>query len=225
MIHALLFDLDDTLYREFDFVLSGYRAVARYVFDRYGRSYDRVYRTMVRTLMDKDRDHVFPVVREVYLDSMVSIGELVEVYRRHSPEIALFPGYDVLLQQLRRRYRIGIVTDGLPEVQRSKSRALGLEDAVDAFVYTWEHGRDKEKPHPHPFLLMLSLLHANPSQAVFIGDNYIKDCEGARKVGMGCVLVGSAAAGDSSGCSNIVIESLFQLPEVLNQLEKCHAVS
>jgi putative hydrolase of the HAD superfamily len=43
MIQALIFDLDDTLYPESDFLTSGYRVVARYVADNYAYSFDQIH--------------------------------------------------------------------------------------------------------------------------------------------------------------------------------------
>ena len=61
-------------------------------------------------------------------------------------------------------------------------RALGLLDAADFTVTSYEAGC--EKPDPGIFLLALKKANAKPEEVLFIGDQYIVDVVGARNVGM-----------------------------------------
>ena len=97
----------------------------------------------------------------------------------------------------------------------------GLEGLIDKIIYTWEYGQDKEKPHPFTFTLMLDHLRAAPFNALFVGDNPDKDCKGARRVGMTSVRfqVPSPSGHDSSAeTSDFVIDSLYQLPRILERM-------
>jgi putative hydrolase of the HAD superfamily len=221
MIRAVIFDLDDTLYRELDFVASGYRAVAAFVSERCGLPCAQIENFMMELLARAGRRAVMPAVVERFPGFSCDIAELVDVYRGHTPAIRLYPGYAELLGELRRTCRLGIVTDGTPEVQERKCVALGLEDAVDCILYTWQYGRDKEKPHPQPFHKMLSYLNVGPAEAIFVGDSVEKDCRGARGVGMKSALVCTqpvSCAALITGQADFVIDSLFQIPLVLKQL-------
>jgi putative hydrolase of the HAD superfamily len=221
MIQALVFDLDDTLYLESDFVASGYRAVAGYIAEKYQCRYRDVFYTMMTTFTNLGRDKVFPVVIERFLDATVSLVEFVEVYRNHDPQIRLFPGYAALLERLNKSLRLGIVTDGLPEVQRRKVAALGLPDLVHEIVYTWEYGSEKEKPHPFAFSLIADRLCVHPSKTLYVGDNPTKDQLGAEGAGMQFARVQSPAgchnSGQCAGGGVFVIDSLYQLPHILQQ--------
>ena len=222
MIRALILDLDDTLYCETDFVASGYRAVAKELSVVCGRSHQEIYQTMMSTLERQGRRSVMPGVLECYPACGLHVADLVGIYRRHTPEIKLFPGYAELLKILRCAYRLGIVTDGDPAVQRSKCAALGLDSFVDNIICTWEYGPEKEKPHPYSFCLMLACLQSEPEETLVIGDSVEKDCLGARAAGLKCVRVQKPQL--KCGLSHVekadfVIESLFQLPLVLRQLE------
>jgi putative hydrolase of the HAD superfamily len=222
MIRALIFDLDDTLYCESDFVASGYRAVAEHIAAGCGRPSEEIHRTMMATLAREGKRRVMPAVIERYPDSKIQVADLVDVYRRHKPEIRLFAGYAQLLRELRTVYRLGILTDGIPAVQRAKCAALGLEGAVDSILYTWECGQARGKPHPYSFRLMLACLRAQPDEALVIGDSLEKDCRGARGVGMRCVRVQRPLIRWGVNCgedADVVVESLLQLPLVLRQLE------
>lgn len=221
MISTLLFDLDDTLYRERDFVFSGYKAVAQHLASNYDCPEDEVLGEMMHCFESHGRRQVFPRVRERFLNPSVPLDQMISVYRAHVPKIRLCPGYGALLRNLRQRYRMGIITDGLPEVQRRKVSALGLESLMDRIVYTWEHGAEKEKPHPAPFAMMMDCLKIAASHALFIGDNPEKDCAGAHGVGMKCVRILSGAGNgkeihsDNDYGADFVIDSLLRLPEIL----------
>ncbi len=222
MIRALIFDLDDTLYRERDFLASGFRAVAEHVCASCEKSCDEIHAFMMTTFENEGRYRVMPALLERLPGSRLQVSDLVGVYRRHTPAIQLFAGYGQLLRELHAIYRIGIVTDGVPAVQRAKCAALGLEEAVDSILYTWENGQDKEKPHPAPFLQMLDFLQVQASEALFIGNNLEKDVYGAHGVGIKCVHVQSAPilTGTQGGeTGDFVVESLAQLPLILRQFE------
>jgi putative hydrolase of the HAD superfamily len=223
MIRALVFDLDDTLYREKDFVLSGYRAISRHVERNYGCPFDEVFSTMVATFETQGRHKVLPRLIDQYLGASVAISDLVEVYRMHAPEISLFPGYAGLLAKLRKGFKLGIITDGLPQVQRGKIHALGLEPVMDRILYTWELG--EEKPHPFSFSLMVNYLNVESSAVLFIGDNPGKDCRGAHAAGMRCAQIvpperdGNFVISDSDCRPEFAVESLLQLPHILQSLD------
>jgi putative hydrolase of the HAD superfamily len=224
MIRALVFDLDDTLYPEKDFVTSGYRAVAQHVAKSYGCSFDRAFATMMTALNTLGRQRVFPALLVQFSDASIPLAELVAVYRQHSPKIRLFPGYRGLLREFARHYRLGVITDGLPAVQEQKVRALGLENVMEKIIYTWEFGSAREKPHPLPFSIMLESLDADPESALFIGDNPDKDCKGAHGAGMKCAQVqhplsrGSRAGTVGRETPEFIIDTLFQLPQILQQM-------
>ena len=223
MFRALVFDLDDTLYVEKDFVRSGYRAVARHLADTGLCTFETAYQTMIETLELHGRHMVFSALLEKLPSLSMSIQELVDAYRRHTPSIELFPGYLELLKQLGSNHKLGIITDGLPEVQKRKVLALGLSEVMDKIIYTWEYGSEKQKPHPMPFSLMLECLGVEPEAALFVGDNPEKDCRGAHSIGMQAAQVqipswrgGQAGTANQEG-PEFVIETLYELPQILRQ--------
>jgi putative hydrolase of the HAD superfamily len=221
-IRALIFDLDDTLYCEREFLVGGYRAVAECLSAACSQPCAAIHEMMMEIFAQDGRRRVMPAILGLFPGRGFQVPDLVRIYRRHTPSIGLFTGYAELLKELRSSYRLGIVTDGAPEVQRAKCAALGLEDAVDSIIYTWENGRDKEKPNPFPFCQILRQLQVEASEALFIGDNLEKDIRGARGVGMRCARVQSPpillGAPDSDD-ADFIIDSLTQLPLLLRQLE------
>lgn len=224
MLQALVFDLDDTLYAEKDFLMSGYRTVARHLDETKRCSFESALSTMVDALEQHGRYSVFPALMERFPEASLSISELIDVYRQHKPAIQLLPGYAELLRKLGRHFRMGVITDGLPAVQERKVHALGLRSFMDKIIYTWEYGSEKQKPHPFSFSLMLECLHVAPHSALYIGDNPEKDCRGAHGVGMKFVQVQRRGImPDTPGVPGgerpeFSIETLFQLPQILQAM-------
>ena len=110
-------------------------------------------------------------------------------FRRHRPEITLAPEVDAVLRRLRRRYKLGCVTDGWPDVQRRKVRTLGLESAVDTVVYSGDYRREDWKPSAFPFAVCCARLGVWPAEAVSVGDNPERDVRGARRAGITSVRI------------------------------------
>ncbi len=221
MTDALIFDLDDTLYAERDFVASGYRAVARHVAAGTGWPEQSVFDHMMAAFDAHGRGKVLAAVIDRFMDSSASVSELVDVYRHHSPAIRLSAGYGELLKRLHTQFKLGILTDGLPEVQRRKVAALGLSELVDAIVYTWDFGPELEKPHPFGFGLILARLGALASGSLFIGNNPGKDGRGAHSAGMKFIQIAAEEDKQSTECgpaqdeADFVIKSLHELPGIL----------
>lgn len=220
MFEALLLDLDDTLYPESQFVYGGFRAAARHVAAEYGGACaEDILRGMTETLAVRGRRAVFTEVIARFGLPEGLLPALVDVYRSHAPEIALYPGYRELLERLGQRFRIGIITDGLPAVQRRKTDALGLNGLVRGIVYTWDSGAGLEKPHPEGFRSLMRILEARPSHTLHAGDNLLKDGMGARAAGIRFAHVRRRDGTRSGPCPlqpDFEVESLLQLTHILN---------
>lgn len=92
-----------------------------------------------------------------------------------------------LLERLRGRVPIGVLTNGGSAVQRSKITAAGIEPLVDVIVASGEVG--VHKPHAKPFLAVLEKLGVGPVGSWMVGDNPTHDIDGARALGMSTVWV------------------------------------
>ena len=110
------------------------------------------------------------------------MAELVQCYRCHEPQIHLSATTRHVLDSLRARYRLALVTDGLGEVQRRKVAALGVEQWVEHSEYCWERGCPK--PDPGAYRLALAHLGIEPQDAVIVGDNPYHDMVAGRMLGI-----------------------------------------
>lgn len=200
MVQALLIDLDDTLYDERSYVLSGFRVVAEEIAKRLpGVGAQQAFQTMTAHLEAHGRGKVFDRALELAgaPADPAMVGELVQVYRDHAPAIALWPGVEGALAALAKDYRLAIVTDGLGAMQRRKIAALDIDAKVDAVLYCWERGAPK--PDPASYHEALRRLDATPERAVVIGDRPDHDMAAAAAVGCRSirVLTGRYATADA----------------------------
>ena len=172
-IQAVLLDIDDTLYLERDYVRSGFMAVGRSIGNpEFGD-------LCLDYFLQGVRGNTFDLAREK-LGITNDIGELVEIYRNHWPEIQLCHDARAFLESC--RLRLGVITDGPIASQRAKMRALGLLTWIDLPLFTTEIR--SPKPSDIPFKLSALALDTPFEQCVYIADNPKKDFIGARSVGM-----------------------------------------
>ena len=180
---AVIFDLDDTLFAEVDFVASGFRAVAKWLEVRLDRPHDVIARELV-DLQLVSNEKVFNRWLDKQSGTAVSVPDMISVYRSHIPDIEAFPFVTPLLKSLRPNYRLGLVSDGYLQTQRNKWNALCLDSYFEAVVFSDEFGRENWKPSPAPYNRVLAMLDVEPARSVYVGDNPKKDFVGARRVGM-----------------------------------------
>jgi putative hydrolase of the HAD superfamily len=174
---AVLFDLDDTLYPEMEFVRSGFQAVARYLDERFHLGQDLVMSQMMEVLRREGRGRVFDsVLRYHGLYSEDTTRLLVFLYRSHRPRIQPYVDTLPTLSHLRQLgIRLGLLTDGMASVQRNKIAALRLTDLFDAVLCSDELGPDCWKPSGTPYKVLLELLDASPSESAYVGNDLSKD--------------------------------------------------
>ena len=92
------------------------------------------------------------------------------------------PGCRTLLRRLRRRYQLGVVTNGIDRVQRSRLRVAGLDGLFDVVVTSEACGF--AKPDPRILVVALEALVVAPHQAVYVGDDVANDGGAARAAGI-----------------------------------------
>ena len=173
---AVVFDLDDTLYPEHDYVLSGFQAVSRWSAENLGIDADTAFDELAEFHRAGVRGDTFDRwLHKHGLRAETWTLQLVDVYREHKPRLACFPEVPAVLAELRKSYSIGLVSDGYLEVQRRKLEGLGLFTSFDAIVFSDELGRDAWKPSTRPFREILRRLRVDAHQAVYVADNPLKD--------------------------------------------------
>ena len=183
-IDAVIFDLDDTLYPERQYVHSGFAAVARRFRDELGPVDQTV--TILKELFNADhRARAFDEMLERRRGSPDGelLTRMVEVFRAHEPTIALYPDAEAALERLRGCYRLGLISDGRLAGQRAKVEALRLRSRMDAILLTAELGPGFGKPHTRAFELIAGRLAAEPARCLYVADNPAKDFVAPNELG------------------------------------------
>lgn len=190
-LQAVLFDLDNTLYPEEEFVTSGFRAVADCLAEYKNLDAETLQKRMLHLLHAQGRRRVFnTLLAELNLDSPVWLRTLLLVYRSHRPAISLFPGVAAALVAVKNRgLRLGLVTDGAASVQRRKIAALDLDRHMDVIVCTDELGAGCAKPSTVPFEVALTLLGVASNETAYLADDISKDFAGPNRLGIRSVQV------------------------------------
>ena len=220
-IRAVIFDLDDTLFLETEFVLSGLSAVDAWLRNElavtgfYARA-ESSYRAGIRGR------NINMALEELGIPAQGElIKKLVHVYREHKPSLSLCPDAEWAIDWLRKSKRLGLITDGYLRTQRNKVAALGLENLFDRIIYTDEGGLEKWKPDPGSFQAMSSFLGCAPWECVYVADNPAKDFIAPRALGWQTVRVlrpGSQhwqVQVDPGQDATHRVRSLYQLPGAL----------
>jgi putative hydrolase of the HAD superfamily len=187
MTLAVVFDLDDTLYPERQYNLSGFTAVGEHVLRRYG--IDRFGELCRELFCAGVRGNIFNRAC-LRLDVALPVEELVSAYRDHLPQISLFDDGARALEHLRGKHPLGLLTDGYAGVQRRKIEALGISPYFDSIVVSDElGGRDTWKPSVAPYCRSMEALAGPDRQFVYVADNPTKDFITARALGWKTVRV------------------------------------
>ena len=112
---------------------------------------------------------------------------LSEDYVYWSPRIVrLIPGTMELLDYLKPKYHLHLITNGFQEVQHIKLSGSGLEPYFETLTVSEEVG--VKKPNPEIFQYALRKAHARAEESLMIGDEMAVDIDGARAVGMDTLL-------------------------------------
>lgn len=177
-LQAVIFDLDDTLYSEKDYVRSGYRAVAA-LLPEIEDPEEKLWQAF-----EEGRPAIDHVLEQAGLQDRKA--QCVSAYRQHKPDIRLYDGVKELLAAIRQRgIKIGIITDGRPEGQRAKLEALGLYDLVDSVLITDELGGPQfRKPNDIAFRIMQGRFGVPYGRMLYVGDNPEKDFMAPASLGM-----------------------------------------
>ena len=190
-IKVIVFDLDDTLFDELDYVRSGLRHTALALADKQGWDASDINQQLLASLK-VSRSHIFDRVLEQHdAHSQSLVDYCVTTYREHTPDIRLARKVKELLNILSLTYPLYIVTDGHAGVQNNKLSALGLSDnsAIRRCYATYGLGPDYAKPSPKCFQMIAEQEHCQPSDIVYIADNPDKDFVGIRPLGFRTIRV------------------------------------
>jgi putative hydrolase of the HAD superfamily len=138
------------------------------------------------------------------------------------PRVEVGPGAVEALTALHGRYVIAVASNATESDAATVRRALargGIDSLVD-HVFT-AHDLRVAKPHPTFFHTILEQIGVEAASCVMVGDDYVSDVAGAKRVGMGTVWLDAAAASRPGRPpeADAVIGSLADLPAVIARFD------
>ena len=180
----LIFDLDDTLYDEINYVKSGFKEVSIHIFKKHSINKIDSFEFMMNELNEKGRGKVFNALLEEYgIYNKKNLMKCIKVYREHRPKIDLEQDIFNALAKLNKKYSTYLVTDGNKIVQKNKVEALGIENLFKKIFITHRFGLKNAKPSLYCFEIIKKIERCNWSDLIYIGDNPQKDFVNLNKVG------------------------------------------
>ena len=177
---CFVFDLDDTLYSEIDYLKSGYNFIANEISPDQS---ENLYQQMMNIYMESG--NAFKYLLEKFPEKNLTIEKLLYLYRNHNPLISLRIGVLNMLNEIKERNAtIGVITDGRGLTQRNKIQALGIMDYIDKLIISEEIG--KSKPSPELFNLFIEKENTQ-KQFYYFADNPAKDFIIPKKLSWCCI--------------------------------------
>ncbi|KQX27792.1 MULTISPECIES: HAD family hydrolase [unclassified Ensifer] len=227
---VLVFDLDDTLYLERDFALSGFKAADAWLANHIGAEGFAGFCEAAAASGQSGRVFDTALAAMGIAVNEVLVTQLVGVYRGHRPEIALADDARRYLERARAGRR-AIITDGPAATQQAKVKALGLEALVDRVIFTDLWGREFWKPHARAYEAIEAWAELTPDNLVYVADNPVKDFVTPRRRGWKTVMVAREervhriAAPHEAHQADRRISDLDELDDALRSLAAGEAVS
>lgn len=184
-LKAVIFDLDNT-------VLDRTGTFARFTASFLGKYFDHLDST--QELFDriifldqdgyKDKSVLFDeLLAELPWKGKPQKNEIMHFYNAEYVKSAvLMERAKEVIAYLKRKYKIGLITNGRTAIQYGKINQLGIADDFDTILVSEEAGI--KKPDPRIFEMALINLDLSPNECVYVGDHPVNDMEGASKAGM-----------------------------------------
>lgn len=127
-----------------------------------------------------------------------------------------------LLRDLRQNYKLAIVTNSDPIIQREKLQSCGITKYFDAIVISGEEPHSK--PHPSIFLKACNDIDVLPGECIMIGDNPNHDILGGINAGLlATVWVKKESQQEltlSDPRPDFIVDTVLELPRILETLNQ-----
>jgi len=223
LIHAIIFDLDNTLTdfmkMKADAVSAGIdgmidaglkrpRAELQVRIDAIYKEKGLEYQRVFDELLVLELGHIDP---KIHASGIVA-------YRKARSAMVLYPKVQLTLLELAKRgIKLGVVSDAPRTQVWQRLCSLALQHVFDAVV-TYDDTKMR-KPDPAPFREILGRLAVEPGESLMVGDWPERDVVGGRSLGMKTVF---ARYGDTFGTvesgADYDIDDVYELVAIVDRL-------
>jgi len=165
------------------------------------------------------RPQVFDrALREQLIESPEGAQELAVAFAAARRRLQrLMPDARETLTRLAVEYKLALLTNGAPDLQREKIAASGLGPFFHAVAVSGEHGIGK--PRAEIFHRLAAELGVDPKEAVMVGNSLERDIAGARNAGLTSVWIKVSGSEEHADVTpDFTILGLAELPAILKTL-------
>ncbi len=224
MIKAVLFDIDDTLYDSTKLTTMARRNSIQAMIDAgLPGGEEKLYKKLeeiIERLGPNYHRHYDELLKElgVKWDPRVIAAGVVAYERTKVGYLRPFPKVVPTLLNLKKKYRLGVISNGLAVKQWEKLIGLGLHHLFDAVITSEEVGA--EKPDDEIFKAALRKLNTRASECAMVGNKLDTDVVGANRAGMLSIRIRRGKSANAKPQSpeakpDFEIDDVSELPQIL----------
>jgi putative hydrolase of the HAD superfamily len=168
---------------------------------------DYRYQTWYRTLLRYNID-----------DQVIALKLSTEYKEIRNSEHVLYPDTISVLTKLKAAYKLGLITNGTPDLQWKKIHGGNLEHFFEYIAISGEHGF--AKPDTRLFEIILNKISSDPSGSLMIGNNMRTDIKGAQQAGLKTIWIHRDGEGviDIDTTPEFTITSLTEINKTLKKV-------
>ena len=168
-VKAVGFDMDGTLYDEFEFISQVYSEINIQLINDV-----EVLRFMKKRWLEKGSSYPF-IFQEAYsiassikMDEDAFVNFAIKIFRDFNPNLYLPQRSKMLLRLLKDKFPLFLITDGSSSLQRKKFLSLGLSDYFENYnvVFTGDFNDEFHKPN----IGSLTKISIKNENLVYFGD-------------------------------------------------------
>jgi len=179
-IKAIIFDFDDTLVDEMHWLESRWKKTIIYAekelhLAKFGKYFWEIFKRKG----SKYKYHVNDTLKKLN-KSQELIKPIVHDFSSQETNEILIKASVRCLKFLKKRYKLGIITNGRRKTQIKRIKKARIYDYFDAIVCAYEN----PKPQKKPFDECLKKLNVKANEAIYISHDIEMDIIGAKKAGM-----------------------------------------
>ena len=172
-----------------------------------------LYRANQITKDDLNRTRFLKPLEHYGIHNVALADHLSEDYVYWSPRIVrLVPGTMKLLDYLRPKYHLHLITNGFQEIQHIKLEGSGMEPYFETLTVSEEVG--VKKPNPEVFHYALRKAGAAPEESLMIGDEMAVDIDGARAAGIDQIFFNATGQPDQGECT-YEVRTLLEIKTII----------
>jgi HAD superfamily hydrolase (TIGR01509 family) len=183
-IKGIVFDLDDTLISNKEFIIERCKLLYDQQSELFGE-YSSYILNVLMLLNEGYAPFLIDKICEIY-GIHHKKNEILSIYRKCFPnKIKFYPDVEPTLEILKKNnFKLFILTDNPVNTQKHKWNIFPFKDLFDDIIFTNEHNLNK--PNHKCFNLISKTHNIKPENLIMVGDNQVRDILGAIQAGYFC---------------------------------------